>query len=425
MARRAVVVVGSGLAGLAAAARLAKLGHPVTVLERTGRLGGRWAAEPYADQLVDRNPAIIGFPAPWRDLFRKSGRPLEAELARLGCALVPAPPARYVFADGSELKLPTDRGAQLEVLTSRYSPAVAEAWRDLLDRLDDVWQTIRPLGLEAELRGRHQVDRSVRAGLWARRSIADLAAGMPHPELAALIRSIAYRLGSVPESTPAWCAVGLAVERTFGRWSVSAVDGTGAGRTSLLIDALTARLALRGVETRLNCAVASIAVADGRVAGVVTAAGEAVAADAVICTTDPWQTATALLPRPAARRLRRRIRQLRPALTPAITHHLSAEPARGVGETVRLSASGLPTITYRRPADTRSLISVHDYHRLSPDPSAGAAWQGFRSWQRRPPVTSEVPGLFLAGPWSPAGAGLSEVVLSGALAAYGCAGYLE
>jgi hypothetical protein len=46
------------------------------------------------------------------------------------------------------------------------------------------------------------------------------------------------------------------------------------------------------------------------------------------------------------------------------------------------------------------------------------------SWTRRPPVSSEVAGLFTAGPFSPAGPGGSAEVLSGALAAYAVHGYL-
>ena len=38
-----VVVIGGGLAGLAAAARLAKNGHRVELFERSSSLGGLWA----------------------------------------------------------------------------------------------------------------------------------------------------------------------------------------------------------------------------------------------------------------------------------------------------------------------------------------------------------------------------------------------
>ena len=68
-----VVVIGGGLAGLAAAARLAKAGHQVELYERSETLGGTWA--PYrlpSGATVDDAPSIIGFPAPWRDLFRKA-----------------------------------------------------------------------------------------------------------------------------------------------------------------------------------------------------------------------------------------------------------------------------------------------------------------------------------------------------------------
>src|SRR3954468_11050694 len=170
-----VAVIGGGLAGLAAAARLAKAGHPVQLFEREAGLGGSWrAVEQPGMGLVDRAPSVLTFPAPWRDLFRKSGRPLEAELARSGHKLVPAADSSYRFEDGSELSLPTERGAQYQVLTAAYGESAARRWRDLLDQLDGVWQVLRPLGLEREL-GRHRLPRSVRRPLQARRRLARFA----------------------------------------------------------------------------------------------------------------------------------------------------------------------------------------------------------------------------------------------------------
>jgi UDP-galactopyranose mutase len=146
-----VIVIGGALAGLAAAARLAKAGHQVELYERSDRLGGTWA--PYqleSGVTVDDAPSIIDFPAPWRDLFRKSGRPLEAELGRMGYALEPAGPPTMIFADGAELMLPTDRGGQYAALANAYGPSVAERWQLLLDQLGEVWQALRGLGLPAQ-----------------------------------------------------------------------------------------------------------------------------------------------------------------------------------------------------------------------------------------------------------------------------------
>src|SRR5215218_9137575 len=129
-----IAVVGGGLAGMAAAARLAKVGHTVDLYERAGVLGGSWAPYELTDGvLVDDAPAVLGFPAPWRDLFRKSGRPLEAELARSGRALVPAELPRLIFADGATLVLSSNRGEQHATLLRAYGASVASRWRDLLD----------------------------------------------------------------------------------------------------------------------------------------------------------------------------------------------------------------------------------------------------------------------------------------------------
>ncbi|MDN5805454.1 MAG: NAD(P)-binding protein, partial [Microlunatus sp.] len=90
-----MAVVGGGLAGLAAALRLAKARHSVRLYEASDLLGGRWAARRVdlggRSVVIDDVPPVLEFPAPWRDLFRKSGRTLAEELDRSGAALVPAP----------------------------------------------------------------------------------------------------------------------------------------------------------------------------------------------------------------------------------------------------------------------------------------------------------------------------------------------
>jgi hypothetical protein len=69
--------------------------------------------------------------------------------------------------------------------------------------------------------------------------------------------------------------------------------------------------------------------------------------------------------------------------------------------------------------------TVHDFADALPRPSYGVAWNGLPSWLSRPQVTTEIPGLYAASPSSPAGASPSHVVLSAALAAYGCHDYLD
>ena len=65
-----VVVVGGGFGGLASAARLAKLGHDVTLTERADTLGGALTFETDEGYAWDAGPTHTLLPAVIRDLFR-------------------------------------------------------------------------------------------------------------------------------------------------------------------------------------------------------------------------------------------------------------------------------------------------------------------------------------------------------------------
>lgn len=419
-----VIVVGATPAGLAAAARLAKAGHRVALATDGQPAGGIWAARPLSDSpgspLIDDAPAIITLPAAWRDLFRKSGRPMEAELARAGWELVPAPPAIHRFPDGTELTLPTDRGEQFATLSDAYGSTVAAAWRDLIDDLDQVWQTLRPLGLESELRGRYQLDRRIESILKRGRSLRRLAGEFDHPALSMIISDLAYRWGSQPEQTPAHGAVELSVLRRFGRWTVRRTDGTEAGRTSALIEILLGRLATRRV-IMIDEPVSTIMIdEDGRAGGVITTSGP-VRARAVIGTLEPPRVYEQLLGDLPLRPQRATLRRLKPALAPTVTAHAVAGPrSPEVQEVIEHRPGTGPLITVRRPAADTMIELRYDYAATRPDWRHGLAWQGFDSWLVRPPIRGPVPGLYLAGPYSAAGPGLSQTLLSGALASYAC-----
>src|SRR4051794_41986097 len=100
-----IVVVGAGLGGLAAAARLAAAGHEVTVVEAAQQVGGKLGWFARDGHGFDTGPSLVTLPQLYRDLFAATGAPLEDVLD-----LVPLDPAAELrFADGTRLVVPGRR----------------------------------------------------------------------------------------------------------------------------------------------------------------------------------------------------------------------------------------------------------------------------------------------------------------------------
>src|SRR4051812_27856331 len=162
-----VVVVGGGFGGSAAAARLAKLGHDVTLVERRDRLGGAVGFVEEEGFRWDAGPTSTALPAVVRDLFRKSGRPLERELD-----LVQVQPVReHRFRDGAVLEMPSgSRAAQSDAVESTLGAGLGRQWVDYVHGFADTWDRLRRAYFE-QAYSPHHVDRETRSLLRSRTSL--------------------------------------------------------------------------------------------------------------------------------------------------------------------------------------------------------------------------------------------------------------
>jgi UDP-galactopyranose mutase len=305
-----IIVIGAGLAGLSSAARLAKLGHHVTVLERNSHPGGAIRAVESEGFCWDAGPTSTALPAVIRDLFRKSGRPLERYVE----LTMRQPARRHVFEDGSVVDLEVgSRAAQLASVSAGLGPAAGEAWTTYVDRLGDTWSTLRPEILDPVDGGRLLGDRAVTRALRGRESLARLTRrAFKDDRLRSMATHPFLLAGSEPRDVPAYEGVTAYVERSFGVWSIN-------GGMARLTDALVARMAERGVDLRCEAEAAAVLTDGRRVSGVRTAEGERLHADVVVSAVD-LRTLGLLMGEIMPDRWRRVVERLTPATPFAVTH---------------------------------------------------------------------------------------------------------
>ncbi|KAI0169752.1 phytoene dehydrogenase [Hypoxylon sp. FL1284] len=103
--RKTAIVIGAGAGGIGTAARLAKAGFEVTVLEKNSFTGGRCSLIQHEGHRFDQGPSLLLLPKLFREAFFDLDTTLEAEgVELLRCA------TNYDvwFADGARFELSTD-----------------------------------------------------------------------------------------------------------------------------------------------------------------------------------------------------------------------------------------------------------------------------------------------------------------------------
>ncbi|MGI8524119.1 MAG: phytoene desaturase family protein [Nocardioides sp.] len=424
-----VVVVGGGFGGLAAAARLAKQGHEVTVVERRDRLGG---AVGYVEQdgfRWDAGPTSTALPAVLRDLFRKSGRPLERELE-----LVPVEPVReHRFEDKTVLSLPSgSRAAQIEAVEEALGAGQGTAWVDYVHSHAEAWDQLRRVYREHPYSPEH-VDRGTRALLHTRATLQKVVTKTFKDErLRALALYPSLMDGHDPRNVPAWMGMWSYVEQSFGVWTIP--GGMGA-----LADAMTARLGERRVQVLLGTTVKDLRLEGGRVVAVETDQGS-VDAEVVVCAFDPREIPV----------LARHVERTMPAIPPVVCHlglvgevpDLPHEvvlhggvtlvvrtngtaPEGGVAWTVLgrgritedvVTAMARAGIDVREQVEVRIDRSPRDQVEELAGSSYGVLWQGRATIDRKLGSTP-YEGVYAAGVHAAASSGLALTGLAAAVAA--------
>ncbi|MDN5895063.1 MAG: NAD(P)/FAD-dependent oxidoreductase [Nocardioides sp.] len=424
------VVIGGGFGAQASAARLAKLGHQVTLVERSNKLGGALGTIEQDGFTWDTGPSATLLPGVVRDLFRKSGRPIERELELVEQEII----RTHRFEDGSSVALPgSSRAAQHEAV-EQLGPGLGDQWCDYVSSFTEDWETIRREYLERpwvpELASKETTARIFTREVLAKR----LKKTFRDERLRTLAAHPFVFEGHDVRDVPAWMGMVSYVEQRFGAWTSPAGLGS-------LSEALTRRLATRKVEVLLDTTVHDIVVREGRAVAVSTSAGE-IDAEVVVCAIDP-RTIPAL----AAH-----VRRTLPALPPVVCHlgltgedipEMAAEtvfhgdpmlvvrtggraPEGGQAWTILgrgLLSEDIVLALARRKVDIRANIEVRidrsariqvDAWGSSP---MGVLWQGRNTLRHRLSTKTPLPGVYAAGSHATPGSGLPFVGLSGALVA--------
>ena len=160
--QRKVAVIGSGIAGLAGAIRLAAQGLAVDVFEAEHTVGGKISEQHVDGFRFDRGPSVLTMPQYIDDLFRLAGEDPAAHIRyeRLD------PVFHYFFADGSRFQSHADRERFITAL-SELTVTRPEELRTFFHRAARKLELTDPVFLQRSLhRLRNYTDRATFRGLF-------------------------------------------------------------------------------------------------------------------------------------------------------------------------------------------------------------------------------------------------------------------
>lgn len=285
------IVIGAGVAGLAAAIRLAVKGYAVEVWEARHEPGGKLHAFRLGNFRFDAGPSLFTLPHLVTDLFRLAGKDPSLYFRYYTFAEA----CRYFWNDGTVFHAPSDPGALAWEAARVFGVEAEQIGRYLSESralFDSAGQVFFENHLARWSTWTHPRIREVLRVVSPRHLFSSLHANNARhfrdPRLVQLFDRFATYNGSDPFRTPAMMQMIAALEHGTG---VHLPEG-GMVRITEALYRLAEEL---GVRFRFDTRVTGIDVARGKVRGV-RAGNLFQPADIVACNMDIWFTYQQLLP---------------------------------------------------------------------------------------------------------------------------------
>jgi 1-hydroxycarotenoid 3,4-desaturase len=309
LAEHRVVVVGAGVAGLAAAIDLARQGLAVTVLEQAATPGGKLRQVFAGGAPVDSGPTVFTMRWVFEELFADAGASLEASLRLRPLTVL----ARHAWSEGGQLDLHADPARSAEAIGQFSGAREAERFLRFCAQAREVYRTLEGPYIRSPRPTPWRLSRDLGprglAVLWRLGLFSDLWRALGRhfedPRLRQLFGRYATYCGGSPFQAPATLMLVAQVEMD-GVW---AIDG-GMSELARTMAGLAQRL---GATLRFGARVERIVVEHGRARGVELADGERIAAESVVFNGDVGALTDGLLgdaTRRAARPVPRNARSL-------------------------------------------------------------------------------------------------------------------
>jgi 1-hydroxycarotenoid 3,4-desaturase len=291
-----IVVIGAGIAGLAAALRLSgfakQTGREILVLERHATPGGKMRTLPSAAGPVDAGPTVLTMRHVFDELFGEVGEALDNHVTLIPQTIL----ARHWWPDGSSLDLHADTDANIGAIRAFAGPKAAQEFQSFHQRAKQLFNAFdipmmqTPVPSLSSLTSHVMRNPSLIPAMAPQSSLAQmLARQFTDRRLAQLFGRYATYVGGSPYRSPAILALIWQAEAA-GVWCIK-------GGMHRLARAIADLATLRGVQFRYGAHVARIETQGSQISAVHLSDGERIATGTVLFNGDPRALATGELGR--------------------------------------------------------------------------------------------------------------------------------